>query len=51
MNNYFSNFAANLSNKENNESNLLRHQKNLPDENYKQSHDLSHGFTFGERKI
>ena len=40
MNNYFSNLAANLSNKENNECNILTLLKNLPDENYKQSHDF-----------
>ena len=40
MNNYFSKFAANLSNKENNESNLTTLLKNLPDENYDQSHDF-----------
>ena len=41
MNNYFSKLAANLSNKENNESNLTTLLKNLPDENYDQSHDYS----------
>ena len=46
MNNYFCNLAANLSNKENNESNLLTLLKNLSDENYKQSHDFSHNFFF-----
>ena len=40
MNNYFSKLAANLSNKENNESNLTTLLKNLPDENYDQSHDF-----------
>ena len=40
MNNYFSKFAANLSNKENNESNLTTLLKNLPDENYDQSHEF-----------
>ena len=46
MNNYFRNLVANLSNKENNESNLLTLLKNLPDENYKQSPDFSHNFSF-----
>ena len=40
MNNYFSKLAANLSNKENNESNLTTLLKNLPDENYDQSHEF-----------
>ena len=40
MNNYFSKLAENLSNKENNESNLTTLLKNLPDENYDQSHDF-----------
>ena len=40
MNNYFSKLAANLSNKENNESNLTTLLKNLPDENYDQPHDF-----------
>ena len=40
MNNYFSKLAVNLSNKENNESNLTTLLKNLPDENYNQSHDF-----------
>ena len=40
MNNYFSKLAANLSNKENNESNLTTLLKNLPDENYYQAHDF-----------
>ena len=40
MNNYFSKLAANLSNKENNESNLTTLLKNLPDENYNKSHDF-----------
>ena len=40
MNNYFSKLAVNLSNKENNESNLTTLLKNLPDENYDQSHDF-----------
>ena len=41
MNNYFSKLAANLINKENNESNLTTLLKNLPDENYYQAHDFS----------
>ena len=40
MNNYFSKLAANLINKENNESNLTTLLKNLPDENYNKSHDF-----------
>ena len=40
MNKYFSKLAENLSNKENNESNLATLLKNLPDENYNQSHDF-----------
>ena len=36
MNNYFSKLAANLSSKENNESNLTTLLKNLPDEKYNQ---------------
>ena len=40
MNNYFSKLAANLSNKENNESNLTTLLKNLPDENYYQADDF-----------
>ena len=38
MNNYFSKLAANLSSKENNESNLTTLLKNLPDEKYDQSY-------------
>ena len=38
MNNYFSKLAANLSSKENNESNLTTLLKNLPDEKYNQSY-------------
>ena len=34
MNNYFSNLAANLTNKENTKSNLTSLLNNLPDENY-----------------
>ena len=37
MNNYFSNLAANLTNKENTKSNLRSLLNNLPDENYDQS--------------
>ena len=39
MNNYFSNLAANLTNKENTKSNLTSLLNNLPDENYDQSND------------
>ena len=38
MNNYFSKLAANLSSKENNESNLTTLLQNLPDEKYNQSY-------------
>ena len=39
MNNYFSNLAANLTNKENTESNFTTLLNNLPDENYDQSYN------------
>ena len=42
MNNYFSNLAANLTNKENTKSNLTSLLNNLPDENYDQSFHLNH---------
>ena len=42
MNNYFSNLAANLTNKENTESNFTTLLNNLPDENYYQSFHLNH---------
>ena len=42
MNNYFNNFAANLTNKENTESNFPTLLNNLPDENYDQSFHLNH---------
>ena len=41
-NNYFSNLAANLTNKENTKSNLTSLLNNLPDENYDQSFHLNH---------
>ena len=42
MNNYFSNLAANLTNKESTKSNLTSLLNNLPDENYDQSFHLNH---------
>ena len=42
MNNYFSNLGANLTNKENPESNLTHFLNYLPDENYDQSFHLNH---------
>ena len=42
MSNYFSNLAANLTNKENTESNFATLLNNLPDENYDQSFHLNH---------
>ena len=49
MNNYFSNLATNLTNKENNESNLTTLLKNLPDENYDQSHGFCSPKMFTKR--
>ena len=42
LNNYFSNIATNLTNKENAKSNLTTPRNNLPDENYNQSFHLNH---------
>ena len=42
MNNYFSNLAVDLTNKENTESNFTTLLNNLPDENYDQSFHLNH---------
>ena len=42
INNYFSNLAANLTNKENTESNFTTLLNNLPGENYDQSFHLKH---------
>ena len=49
MNNYFSNLATNLTNKENNESNLTTLLKNLPHENYDQSHGFCSPKMFTKR--
>ena len=51
MNNYLSNLATNLNNKENTKSNLATLLNNLPDENINQSFHLNHKNYYEVHKI